>query len=517
MQTAAAYIRVSTEDQTEYSPDSQLKKIREYASAHDLILPEELVFLDEGISGRSADKRPSFLKMIGLAKQKPRLFDLILVWKFSRFARSRQDSILYKSMLRRDCGIQVVSITEHLSDDPTSILIEALLEAMDEYYSINLAQEVRRGMNEKFSRGGVVSIPPFGYRMGHEHFEPDPDKASVVPMIFRDFLNGMSYRQIASRLNELSIFTSRGNPFEGRAIKYILSNPAYLGKLRRSAEHTSSLPNTHVRCTKASASMRIVDGHHPPLVDPEIFHAVQQRIHEMKSSHPVRPKAAPAQYMLHGLVRCSCCGGTLTTAEKGRSLQCCRYAKGLCSQSHHIRLNLLNRTVLSALETDLSRQVSGRNTVPMQQLSAPPADPAESEAGSKHHTSRQKITIRPSSGPTDRNPPNMMLSQLLQQQRQRLERIQAAYESGIDSLEEYRTKKTVCIKQLKYLQSKIQDRTAADARIPGYIRFSLSDILILLREEYMTEAAKNELLRSFVSHITFCRADNTIRIHYYEK
>ena len=106
-----------------------------------------VVFLDQGISGRSADKRPSFMKMIGLAKQTPRPFDLILVWKFyCAFARSRQDSILYKSMLRKECGIDVVSITEQLSGDPTSILVEALLEAMDEYYSINLSQEVRRGM-----------------------------------------------------------------------------------------------------------------------------------------------------------------------------------------------------------------------------------------------------------------------------------------------------------------------------------------------------------------------------------
>ncbi len=166
MQTAAAYIRVSTEDQTEYSPDSQRSKLKEYAAAHDLLLPEPFIYLDEGISGRSAEKRPAFLQMIGTAKQKPRPFDLILVWKFSRFARSRQDSILYKSMLRKECGIDVVSITEQLSGDPTSILVEALLEAMDEYYSINLSQEVRRGMNEKFSRGGVVSVPPFGYRMG---------------------------------------------------------------------------------------------------------------------------------------------------------------------------------------------------------------------------------------------------------------------------------------------------------------------------------------------------------------
>ena len=59
MKTGAAYIRVSTEDQTEYSPDSQLKKIREYAAAHEILLPEHLIFLDEGISGRSASRRSS--------------------------------------------------------------------------------------------------------------------------------------------------------------------------------------------------------------------------------------------------------------------------------------------------------------------------------------------------------------------------------------------------------------------------------------------------------------------------
>ena len=233
MKTGAAYIRVSTEEQTEYSPDSQLKKIREYAAAHEILLPERLIFLDEGISGRSASRRPAFLRMIGMAKQKPRPFDLILVWKFSRFARSRQDSILYKSMLRKDCGIHVISITEQLSDDPTAILIEALLEAMDEYYSINLAQEVRRGMNEKFSRGGVVSVPPFGYRMGTECFVPDAEKSFLVPMIFEDCLNGLTCRQIAVKLNRLGIRTARGNPFESRTVQYILTNPTYTGKLRR--------------------------------------------------------------------------------------------------------------------------------------------------------------------------------------------------------------------------------------------------------------------------------------------
>ena len=174
MQTAAAYIRVSTDDQIEYSPDSQIKAIRKYAKDHDMILPEEFIFVDEGISGRKADKRPSFQRMIGTAKIKPKPFDVILLWKFSRFARNRQDSIVYKSMLRKQCGIDVVSISEQLGDDNTSILIEALIEAMDEYYSLNLAEEVKRGMTEKFSRGGVVSQPPYGYMMKDGIFAPDP-------------------------------------------------------------------------------------------------------------------------------------------------------------------------------------------------------------------------------------------------------------------------------------------------------------------------------------------------------
>lgn len=198
--TGAAYIRVSTEDQLEFSPDSQLKKIREYADQHQITIPEDQIYLDEGISGRSASKRPAFMRMIASARSHPAPFQVILVWKFSRFARNRQDSILYKSMLRRECGIEVISVSEPLSDDPTSILVEALLEAMDEYYSLNLAEEVRRGMNEKFSRGQTVSIPPFGYRMGDTKFEPEETTAPFVPLIFQKFCQGVPIRGIASWL-----------------------------------------------------------------------------------------------------------------------------------------------------------------------------------------------------------------------------------------------------------------------------------------------------------------------------
>lgn len=470
MKTAAAYIRVSTEEQTEYSPDSQLKKIQEYAHTHHFLLPDHLVFLDEGISGRSARKRPAFMKMIGMAKQSPRPFDLILVWKFSRFARSRQDSILYKSMLRKDCGIHVISVTEHLSDDPTAILIEALLEAMDEYYSINLAQEVRRGMNEKFSRGGVVSAPPFGYRMGETTFVEDPERAPLIPLIYQDFLNGKSCRQIAVRLNELGIHTIRGNLFESRSVEYILTNPTYLGKFRRTVKSDPSGP-----------VMSIVDGHHPALVNQETFDLVQERIHMMHHSHPCHKKTAPARYMLQGLVLCSCCGSTLASSEKGKSLQCHRYAKGLCRQSHHIRLDILNRAVISALKADWN---TGKNIISVCRIS----DSA------------------------DRDP----IPHLLKLEKQRLERARTAYLSGIDSIEDYRKNREDSEKRIQKLEAEQMKKTAEKTFLPECIRIAPNHVFSLLEQTTVSEAAKNDFLRAFIAHITFYRSEHAIKIHYTE-
>lgn len=336
--TAAAYIRVSTEDQLEYSPDSQLKRIYEYTRNHNLYLPDEYIYLDEGISGRSADNRPAFMNMIRTARQKPRPFDLILVWKYSRFARNRQDSIFYKSMLRKECGIDVISITEQLSDDPTSILIEALLEAMDEYYSINLAQEVRRGMNEKFSRGGIVGPPPFGYRINSCIMEPDPKTAPIVIFMYESFLNGLSCRQIAEHLNKHQIRTIRNHPFEARTVRYILSNPFYLGMQRR---HLDSSSDT---------SMTVLPSRHSPLVTPDVFSQVQKRL-KITERIQSNNENLPSSYMLKGLVRCSSCGGTLTRTQD--YLQCCRYTRGQCRDSHCVSLPYLTGLVLNRLEEDI--------------------------------------------------------------------------------------------------------------------------------------------------------------------
>ena len=122
---------MSSDKQTELSPDSQIKVIRDYARSHGYILPNRLIFRDDGISGSVADKRPEFIRLIALSKEDPTPFETILLWKFSRFARNQEESIYYKAQLRRR-GIDVVSVSEPIEDGPFGKLIERIIEWEDE-------------------------------------------------------------------------------------------------------------------------------------------------------------------------------------------------------------------------------------------------------------------------------------------------------------------------------------------------------------------------------------------------
>ena len=137
---AALYARVSSDRQdVDLSVAAQLRALRDYAGKNGYLIARE--YVDEAESGRVAD-RPEFRKMIDEASGAEAPFNVILVWKFSRFTRKREHAVAFKSMLRRR-GIRVVSITEHADDSPTGKLMEAIIESVDEFYSENLIPVVQ--------------------------------------------------------------------------------------------------------------------------------------------------------------------------------------------------------------------------------------------------------------------------------------------------------------------------------------------------------------------------------------
>ena len=472
MKTAAAYIRVSTEDQVEYSPDSQLKAIRDYARKNDMILPEEFIFVDEGISGRKAAKRPEFMKMIGTAKIKPKQFDVILLWKFSRFARNREDSIVYKSMLRKQCRIEVISISEQLGEDKTSILIEALIEAMDEYYSINLAEEVRRGMTEKAQRGEVVSTPPFGYDVKDNVFVPNPETAPIVKMIFNKYLSGRGCLEIAKELNTMGIRTKYGNKWENRGVEYVLRNVVYTGKL------TWTPVKSKTRDYKNEATI-ITQGKHEPIIEQEIFDKVQEMILEKKKLFPKHSRQSSNEFMLKGFLKCSNCGGALVYALNDR-VQCNRYSKGTCEVSHSASLSKLNASVINALKSDLETQNFNIYNIKS----------AEEQKGSD---------ITP---------------MLIEKEKKKLERIKEAYAAGIDTLEEYCSNKEKILKAIEELDKNKKSSVITKEDMHKKLSATIRQSLDILEDPNCSESLKNITLRSFVRQIVYAKKTQSIEILY---
>ena len=262
----AAYIRVSDERQDEYSPDSQLKKIREYASKEDCIIPDEYVFYDDGISGKSVKKRGDFNRMIAMAKDKSHPFDIIYVWKFSRFARNQEESMVYKNLLRKK-DVSVVSVSEPIPEGHYGTLIERIIEWMDEFYLINLSTEVQRGMTEKVTRGEPVVPPPLGYIMKDGEYIPDEESgaADIIREIFDRFINGDAMRDIATTFHKRGFRTRNGLPVDNRRIEYILNNPCYIGKLRYSADGSRAVSHRQFD----NENILTIDGHHKPIITME--------------------------------------------------------------------------------------------------------------------------------------------------------------------------------------------------------------------------------------------------------
>lgn len=481
MKIAAAYIRVSTDDQVEYSPDSQKKAILEYAKRNKMLVPEDLIFSDEGISGRST-KRPAFQQMIGLAKTTPRPFDVILVWKFSRFARNREDSIVYKSMLRKQCGIDVISISEQLGEDKTSILIEALLEAMDEYYSINLAEEVLRGMTEKAHRGGVLGSLPYGYRSEQGKPVPDPETAPVVKQIFADFLSGIPSRRIAAQLNAKGLQTARGNAWQNRNIEYILRNVAYIGTTHWTP---GGVEGKHAE--RISEATILTEKTHAAIIDGETFAAAQKILDENKRKYPY--KAHPTHgriFMLKGMLRCSNCGATLTQSAAGAGMQCHQYGKGKCRVSHYISLEKANRLVIDQLKRDF-------------------------ESGAFDAT-----VLRPRSRVRNDEDVQKIRSDIARA-KNKLARASQAYQAGIDTLEEYAENKKLLQSQISLLETSLKRYTEADAPIdPEMFRKwkESVDSGIKFLESDAPDEMKNDVIRTFVDHAVFYRKDGSVTVFY---
>ena len=158
---AVIYVRVSGDGQdVNNSIQKQIEHCQKYALEHGMIIVA--IYTEDTVSGRS-DNRAEFQRMLADTNVKDKPFEVILVWKFSRFARHRVDSAFYKNRLRKR-GVRIISIQEQFEDNPSGRLMEHIIEDFDEFYSDNLSQEVIFGQRKVAERGyWPGNRSPYGY------------------------------------------------------------------------------------------------------------------------------------------------------------------------------------------------------------------------------------------------------------------------------------------------------------------------------------------------------------------
>ncbi len=318
MPNVVTYCRVSSEEQAEKdnSIPAQRKALRSWVAQNvGHVITED--FVDDGVSAYApADRRPGFCAMVSFCRKNQ--VDAILVHKLDRFSRNREESILFKSLLRKH-GVQVKSVTEQFDpESPQGFLYEGMIEVINQFYSMNLGTETLKGMRENASRGWVNGgAVPYGYERrkvvdgnGPEHITwalGDDAEVAVVREIFRlADEEGLGNRCIAAALNR------RGVPAPGRerwgpsTVWFVLKNQVYAGdivwfKSRRKGRtgRTKTAPEEQVVQRDA----------HPAIVSRELFERCRAKAKSRKFAAHTTPHQH-VDYLLGRLIRCDHCGGS---------------------------------------------------------------------------------------------------------------------------------------------------------------------------------------------------------------
>lgn len=229
------YLRVSTKEQAEegYSIPAQKEACSKFVKDKGWTLIDE--YTDRGESAKSTD-RPQLQEMLQRIRE-DKSINAIVVHKLDRLARNLEDHAIIRALLRKS-DIKLISVTENIEDSASGRLVEGILATIAEFYSLNLASEIKKGMHQKVKEGGWPHSAPVGYKnvrdeKGVAYIVPDAEMAPLVKEAFNLYASGdysitrlqqvMVKKGLKARSNRNSITRSK--------LCEMLQNKFYLGIL----------------------------------------------------------------------------------------------------------------------------------------------------------------------------------------------------------------------------------------------------------------------------------------------
>ena len=281
----AIYGRVSTEHEAQLSAlENQIDWYKPIMEAH----PEWHVvaqYIDEGITGTSAEKREAFLRMIEDAKHHK--FDLIITREVSRFARNTVDTLQYTRELSR-YGVEVFFLNDNIKtfdgDGELRLTIMATL-AQDESRKTSI--RVKSGQQTSMEKGVVYGNGNIlGYKRVGKEMIIEPEQAKTVKLIYDLQLSGYGLKKIKYELEERCIKTSSGKSlWSETVISNILQNTFYYGVMTYHKEYVQDFLSQKRVKNKGELICTQTPGNHEPIITKEEFDRVQQIMAQRKSSY----------------------------------------------------------------------------------------------------------------------------------------------------------------------------------------------------------------------------------------
>lgn len=287
---ARIYIRVSTVEQAKegFSLAAQEERCLQYIRSQGWTHDE--TYKDDGYSAKDLN-RPAMQRLIQDVKEKQ--FDVLVVYRLDRLVRSIIDLHHLLDLFDKH-EIKFKSATE--AYDTTSAmgrLFISIVAAMAQWERENLSERVRMGMEQRFlekKRHGTVA---YGYDLVDGKLVVNPEEAKIVRRIHQLYkTNGIT--RIAHILNQEGLRTKNGSRWSDPAIRYILTNPLYIGQVRYHPK-------------KGDPKYHIVEGDHDPILTKEEFESTQKLL-ELRRGAVVPPKAMTSDYPFSGVLYCARCG-----------------------------------------------------------------------------------------------------------------------------------------------------------------------------------------------------------------
>ena len=380
---AAIYARYSSDEQTGgESIEYQLERCRAHIAEQGWSLKKENIFEDRARSGMTTYGRDEFNRMIGLAKQKDRSFDVVVAWSTSRFGRNQDEAIFNKISLSRQ-GVEVKFVSQPLPDGHIGKLIERIYEWKDEFDSIQIGEYAFQGqkqVTQKGFHGGGKA--PYGYRLSkvedpsgktdkngtivqYGTFEIDADQAEVVRRIFALRAEGASYKKITHSLNDDAILSPGGGTWDISAVRSILFNESYLGRRVWNQTRRNKKARRGTKVRKPREDWVVVEDAHKPIITQEVWDVVEARrgriqmeIKNGQGGH----NTAQSPYMLTGLLKCQECGGNFVMSGRKRQggktgyYRCSFHARrgdNVCTNNRTVRQDVIEPAVLDLLSEKL--------------------------------------------------------------------------------------------------------------------------------------------------------------------